>query len=100
MKHPIDRAHRRFHRARVVKNRRRLLWVQYAERHAQTLPDDQRRPYLGRVYGQAAQMVQPCSCFMCGNPRRHFKHKKGSWLLGQTRQEALAQLEWDEGLLE
>lgn len=63
MSHPKDRGARLHHRERVIKNRvqDRPTWF--------THTDPQR---LARAHGRLASTNVPCSCFMCGNPRRHF----------------------------
>jgi len=92
-KHPENRAHRRFHRTRVVQNRRRLEWVKSNERWASTLPSDEKFAYLCGLWGVLAKVAKPCSCAMCGNPRRY--HGGGSWE-ARTRQEVVADLKWHD----
>ena len=41
-------------------------------------------PRSARATGKRAQTRQPCSCWMCGNPRRHFgertlQERRNSW---------------------
>lgn len=92
-KHPNTRAHRRFHRVRVVQNRRRLEWVKSNERWAASLPTEEQHAYLSGLWGVLATISKPCSCPMCGNPRRY--HGGGSWAV-RTRQEVVADLKWSD----
>jgi hypothetical protein len=41
-----------------------------------------------RVLGKAIDTPTPCSCWMCGNPRKYFKDRL-------TRQEKLADYLWE-----
>lgn len=66
----MSRAVRRHHRARL-KNKRRYYW-------GRDLAGDK------KARSQAARTPTPCSCFMCGNARRHD---------GDTLQERRANLE-------
>lgn len=55
------RAERRHHRERLKKSRR-LHW-------GRDLAGDKRQ------HAQVVDTPTPCSCFMCGNPRRYFDVK-------------------------
>lgn len=84
---PLSRCARalaRHQRARLEKARTRRLstW-------ARDLPPAQR----ARAAGRLATTPCPCSCWMCGNPRRHF----GNTALARTRQEQAACLDLHEG---
>lgn len=55
------RALRRHHQARL-KKARRFLWGPRRDLHSEP----------GRAIGIAIDTPKPCSCWMCGNPRRYF----------------------------
>jgi len=60
----VGRAERRAERERIkAKRLRRVPWIQLA---VSTAHDS------GRVIGRAIDTATPCSCEMCGNPRRYF----------------------------
>lgn len=59
MNKPMDRALRRHHVKRLIEKRRQhRMW-----RH------------VGADIRKAANTPTPCSCWMCGNPRKYFKQK-------------------------
>lgn len=66
MSHPSDRGHRLHHRARLICKRvkQRPYWFSGIT--------DPRR--LERGQARLAKTSTPCSCVMCGNPRRYFGH--------------------------
>ncbi len=70
------RAIRRHHRDRLLKNRRKKIW--WAKDS----------DYTSRVVNTPC----PCSCWMCGNPRK--------WLKEKTRQEYRSYLNFVEGIEE
>lgn len=67
MKDHSKRALRRHHRERLIRKRRRIIW--WAE-HSHS--------------GVLANTPCPCSCWMCGNPRKYYK---GQWGYERTIQE-------------
>lgn len=64
------RAERRHHRERMKRKAAKL--------------------YPGQEPGRFADNLTPCSCWMCGNPRRH--RGKGTEAEGRSRQELVAAL--------
>lgn len=72
----MSRAVRRHHRKRIFKKRKRKCQERYGCDH-----DD-------IFYRQMINTPTPCSCFMCGNPRRHFGEI--------TLQERKAKLDYQE----
>lgn len=68
----------------------------YRRHHTERLKRVRSRYYDGSVSEKQLQLLihtrKPCSCYMCGNPRRHFSEV--------TRQEELSDLELQEYLLE
>lgn len=93
-KYPQDRAHRRFHRYRVIQKRRRLQWVKSNEKWATDLPPDEKTVYLSHLWGSISKVAKPCSCYMCCNPRHGFGGGNGAHI--RTRQEVVADLNWSE----
>lgn len=61
MRHPTSRAERRAN-LDTKKVRVRQHYGGWAGKTAETL-------------GKVAVTPTPCSCYMCGNPRKHFGHK-------------------------
>lgn len=71
MSHPRNRAHRRHHRERLIFKRvkQRPSWFLNLDHHAQ--PDR----FHAKQRGRLASTPTPCSCWMCGNPRRHLNQR-------------------------
>lgn len=71
-KHPHNRAHRRVQRMRVISNRCDSIgWLKdYLESDSPYI--DEKSKAVAR--GSIAKTVARCSCFSCGNARRHFGH--------------------------
>lgn len=61
----MTRAERRHRRVRAISRGLRL------ERNRHMRPDWVACYYIGQI-GKLAKTRQPCSCYCCGNPRRHF----------------------------
>ena len=73
MKHPHTRAARRAARFHVIARRRhQVRWLtqslQWAHDH---LDGQERQDWFDEALGRIAKTPCPCSCTMCGNPRRH-----------------------------
>lgn len=68
----MDRALRRHHRQRV-KNNRKKYWTVF--------PHEESPKRLGII------TTTPCicSCWMCGNPRKHFKNSKAGMKTSEIR---------------
>ena len=71
MSHPRSRGHRRKLRAHVIDRRvkQRPHWFD----HFSDSPEDQR--LLARARARLGDVATPCSCMMCGNPRRHLNER-------------------------
>lgn len=67
------RAQRRHHYQRIVKREFNKLWLTHSWRKGRA-PEDRVR-VLNRARKQARTPV-PCSCSMCGNPRRYYGNSK------------------------
>ncbi len=77
MKHPKNRATRRHHRERVIKNRaRKISWVrpkiEWAENES-TMSPEKRQKFISKTLGAIDKTKVNCSCWMCGNPRNKIK---------------------------
>lgn len=75
-----NRSFRRHHRARLRRRRLRYNTVAWAVEEGD------------RRLGRALSCVKPCSCEMCGNPRRHFGRVTRQEEM--AREEATAEIEW------
>ena len=73
MKHPSNRAHRRANRQAVINHRRHTIsWVQSSLRWIEkTQQGPLKDRWIGQQLGSIAKTPCPCSCAMCGNPRRY-----------------------------
>lgn len=71
MSHPHNRAQRRHHRDRLICKRvkQRPSWFFDLAHY----PDHER--LNARQRGRLANTPTPCSCWMCGNPRRHLNQR-------------------------
>ena len=101
-KHPKTRAHRRFHRARCISNRRNLQWVQCKEKFIKEWGSaSERDALLGRLWGVASKTGKVCSCFVCGNPRRFGGGSAWSVLTNQEKKADCVLNDWkSEGFTE
>lgn len=72
------RALRRFHRNRLLKNRKKYWGLDLYDNRVET-----------NISKIVINTPTPCSCFMCGNPRKFLKEKKRSELIWdeKSRQE-------------
>ncbi|MGD9942616.1 MAG: hypothetical protein AB7L76_16040 [Burkholderiaceae bacterium] len=68
---PESRALRRHHRERL-KALRRFYQTQSQGRDPVAAPD-KAPAAAGKTLGMALRTPAPCSCALCGNPRRYFK---------------------------
>ncbi len=75
-----SRAQRRHHHQRIVQREFHKLWHTHPWWEGRTSED--RTQALNRARKQA-RTPAPCSCNMCGNPRRYYGNSK----LALTRQE-------------
>jgi len=69
-----NRSLRRHHVRRIKKKVARLNWVDSCV--AETRPEGR-----GRLIGRMASSRAACSCWMCGNPRRHHGERTRKELL-------------------
>lgn len=92
-KHPKNRAHRRFHRLRVIDLRcKRIFSLSQAQKNIQHGQGDGWQSYddlilwFAKARGRAAKTPKTCSCAMCGNPRRknHFPGHFGRLTKGEV----------------
>ena len=74
MKHPVTRSHRRANRARIINNRsKKIIWVIHSLEwivNDNKINNIERQRRLGEVFGKINKTPVPCSCAMCGNPRK------------------------------
>jgi hypothetical protein len=70
MSHPANRSARRAVRAQRIASRyKKIAWI-----HCETCyPAPCRCADLAARVGRLAKTPVPCSCWMCGNPRRYLK---------------------------
>jgi hypothetical protein len=67
---PRNRAERRHHEKRIREKVRTFL-TDVIHMNKWLREDDD----FEKIVCKRAQAKQPCSCYMCGNPRKHFKEK-------------------------
>lgn len=85
----FSRAQRRANRERVIDWRtKNIPWIRAAVVGASAFEDVRDRK---KCQGKASKTAVPCSCWMCGNPRKHqgertLQEKKGA-LAGKERYE-------------
>ena len=69
MSHPVNRGARRHQRRqRIVSRSRDIAWARCEKCHPAPCRCQERAARLGKL----AKTPVPCSCPMCGNPRRYF----------------------------
>lgn len=71
--------YRRHNKNRVIKNRlNNIHWVKSNINYISSkndMSDEQKHHRIHKTLGLINKTPKPCSCHMCGNPRRHYKGK-------------------------
>lgn len=60
------RAERRHHHQRMIDKVKKFFWI------TKYITEEKRLEHIKKM----ADNRKPCSCWMCGNPRKHLKDKK------------------------
>ena len=77
-------------RRRHEVERRRIWWYKRLLSTHYSVPTESDKTLFRKMACSRANTGTPCSCYMCGNPRKHWDEK--------TRQEKKSLLRYKEGL--
>ena len=88
---PRNRAERRHHDRRI-KGKVRSFLTDVWHMHQWLREDDD--PEM--IVCKRAAARQPCSCYMCGNPRKYAYGKKGEELTMQEKRSLVKEKDFDE----
>ena len=80
-----SRAERRHHHQRMI-DRVKEFWFLKADQYWGT--EEKRQKHIRKM----AETRKPCSCYMCGNPRKHWKDKT----MQEHRFEEKAKADWNK----